>query len=255
MERRESLVTRRPDRLPPHCTVLSPHVLKAGGPACDRYPSIAESLRSGAFCEAWSSALGSLPLACRRHPGAPEASVAWEAHDPTERHSQIHLFSHSPLMGAVLRSDTWKDAARGLKNDGLPPAPRPLWQGWGSSPCHILHSLAPAPDPTSSHSAPCCSLLWHRLLRAPQATAYWPVPLGTLETPNLTSHLFFFLACVLGLHSRHMQVPRLGVESKLQLLAYTTVTATWDPSHVCNLHHSSQQRQILNPLSEARDRT
>ena len=28
-----------------------------------------------------------------------------------------------------------------------------------------------------------------------------------------------------------------------------------DPSHVCNLHHSSQQHQILNPLSEARNQT
>ena len=28
-----------------------------------------------------------------------------------------------------------------------------------------------------------------------------------------------------------------------------------DPNCVCDLHHSSQQRQILNPLSEARDRT
>ena len=35
-----------------------------------------------------------------------------------------------------------------------------------------------------------------------------------------------------------MEVPRLGVESELQLPAYTTATATPDPSHVCNLHHS-----------------
>ena len=28
-----------------------------------------------------------------------------------------------------------------------------------------------------------------------------------------------------------------------------------DPSHICHLHHSSQQRQILHPLSEARDQT
>ena len=28
-----------------------------------------------------------------------------------------------------------------------------------------------------------------------------------------------------------------------------------DPSHVCNLHHSSQQGRILNPLREARDPT
>ena len=45
-----------------------------------------------------------------------------------------------------------------------------------------------------------------------------------------------------------------GAQSELQLLVYTTATATlWDLSHVCDLHHSSQQRQILNPLSEARD--
>ena len=40
---------------------------------------------------------------------------------------------------------------------------------------------------------------------------------------------------------------------ELQLLTYATATATQDPSHVCNLHHSSQQHQVLNPLSEARD--
>ena len=49
-----------------------------------------------------------------------------------------------------------------------------------------------------------------------------------------------------------MEVLRLGVESELQLLAYTTVTATQDPSHVCDLHHSSWQHSILK---EAGDRT
>ena len=52
-----------------------------------------------------------------------------------------------------------------------------------------------------------------------------------------------------------MEVPRLGVESELQLLAYTTVTATWDLGHICDLHYSSRQCQILNPLSEAREGT
>ena len=52
-----------------------------------------------------------------------------------------------------------------------------------------------------------------------------------------------------------MEVPRLGISSELQLLAYTTATATQDLSHVCDLHNSSQQCQTLNPLSEARDRT
>ena len=52
-----------------------------------------------------------------------------------------------------------------------------------------------------------------------------------------------------------MEVPRLGVELELQLPAYTTAMATQDPSRICDLHHSSQQHQILNPLNEARDRT
>ena len=52
-----------------------------------------------------------------------------------------------------------------------------------------------------------------------------------------------------------MEVPKLKFELELQLLAYTTAAATKDPSHVCNPHHSSQQRQILKALSEARDRT
>ena len=52
-----------------------------------------------------------------------------------------------------------------------------------------------------------------------------------------------------------MEVPRLGVKLELQLPADTTATATPDPSSVCDLHHGLWQRQILNLLSEARDRT
>ena len=52
-----------------------------------------------------------------------------------------------------------------------------------------------------------------------------------------------------------MEVPRLGVKSELQLLAYATAIAiaTPDPSHIFDLHHSSQQYWTLDPLSEARD--
>ena len=48
-----------------------------------------------------------------------------------------------------------------------------------------------------------------------------------------------------------MEVPRLGVESELQLPTYPTATATPDPSFIYNLHHSCWQSQILNPLNEA----
>ena len=50
-----------------------------------------------------------------------------------------------------------------------------------------------------------------------------------------------------------MEVLRLRTELELQLLASSTATATLDPSHICNLHHSLQQRRIFNLLSEARD--
>ena len=64
---------------------------------------------------------------------------------------------------------------------------------------------------------------------------------------------YFF--CFLGLLLQHVEVSRLGVQSELQLSAYTTAIAVWDLSRVCNLHYSSRQCQIFNPLSEARDGT
>ena len=45
-------------------------------------------------------------------------------------------------------------------------------------------------------------------------------------------HLFVFL----GLHPQHMEVPRRGVKLELQLLVYTTATATRDSSCICDLH-------------------
>ena len=52
--------------------------------------------------------------------------------------------------------------------------------------------------------------------------------------------VFLCLFWFLGPHLWHMEVPGLGVELELRLLAYTTA-------------HSSWQCRILNLLSEARD--
>ena len=52
-----------------------------------------------------------------------------------------------------------------------------------------------------------------------------------------------------------MEVPWLGVKSKLQLQVHGTATAMPDLSHIFDLSHSLWQCQILNPLSEARDGT
>ena len=61
-----------------------------------------------------------------------------------------------------------------------------------------------------------------------------------------------FVFVFLGLYPRHMEVPRLGVESELQLPAYTTATVTPDPRSICDLCRSLWQCWILNPLSEVR---
>ena len=78
---------------------------------------------------------------------------------------------------------------------------------------------------------------------------------NTLPGVQRFYYFFVFFFFFSGPYPQHMEVPGLGVESELQPLAYTTATATTDPSHVCDLHHSSQQRRILNPVREARDRT
>ena len=48
-----------------------------------------------------------------------------------------------------------------------------------------------------------------------------------------------------------MEVPGLGAELELQLQAYAAVTATLDPSRICELRGSLWQRQILNLLSHS----
>ena len=64
-----------------------------------------------------------------------------------------------------------------------------------------------------------------------------------------------YVFCFLGLHSQHVEVPKLGVKSELQLPAYAIATATPDPNCIFNLHYSSRQHQIPNPVREAKDGT
>ena len=64
-----------------------------------------------------------------------------------------------------------------------------------------------------------------------------------------------FLAGGGGAHPRHMEVPRLRVESEPQLTGLHHSCSNPGSEGVCNLYHSSQQCQILNPLIKARDQT
>ena len=90
-------------------------------------------------------------------------------------------------------------------------------------------------------------------LEATAATHRVPLGPSWIVSLFLPEHLkLFFL--FLGPLLQHMGVPRLGVETELQFLAYTTATAAQDPSHVCDLHHRSWKCWILNALIEDRDR-
>ena len=51
--------------------------------------------------------------------------------------------------------------------------------------------------------------------------------------------IFILIFVFLGPSLQHMEVPRLGFKSELQLPAYTIAIS--DPIHICNLHHSLQQ--------------
>ena len=75
----------------------------------------------------------------------------------------------------------------------------------------------------------------------------------SLKYTHIYTHIYIF--CFLGLRMWRMEVPRLGVESELKPLAYTTATAKPGLICVCDLYHSSQPCQILNPLRGARDGT
>ena len=46
-----------------------------------------------------------------------------------------------------------------------------------------------------------------------------------------------------------------AVGSEPHLQPTPQLTAMQDPSCICDLHHSSEQHQILNPLNKASDRT
>ena len=69
---------------------------------------------------------------------------------------------------------------------------------------------------------------------------------------NLHGYIYFFLFIAAPEAYGSSQA---RVESELQLLAYATATAIPDSSSIIDLHCSSSQRWILNPLSWARDGT
>ena len=64
--------------------------------------------------------------------------------------------------------------------------------------------------------------------------------------------LFMYVFFLLGPHLCYMEALGLGVESELQLPAYTSATTTPDPNCIWDLQCSLWQCQIFSPLSKAR---
>ena len=78
----------------------------------------------------------------------------------------------------------------------------------------------------------------------------------------LSCYIHFYVcsfACLVGwfleLQLQHMEVPRPGTESELQLPTYPQPQKCQIWAMSMDLHHRSEQCQILNPLSGSRDRT
>ena len=67
--------------------------------------------------------------------------------------------------------------------------------------------------------------------------------------------LFIYLFIYFRATLRHVEVPRLGVIWCYSCwpMPQPQPTAKLDPGHFCDLHHSSRQCHLLNPLSQARE--
>ena len=71
---------------------------------------------------------------------------------------------------------------------------------------------------------------------------------------HFSSHLFFCLFLFMAAPTAYGNSQASGLIGAAAASLHHSHTMP-DPSHMCNLHHSSQQCQILNPLSRARDQT
>ena len=78
-----------------------------------------------------------------------------------------------------------------------------------------------------------------------------PVVGGVCTSYTVSIYLF---VCFLELHLRHTEVPRLGVESELQLPPYATGTVTQDPSLISATYTTARgNTRFLTHLSKAED--
>ena len=158
-------------------------------------------------------------------------------------------------------------------SQSIPLPPTSIWQPQVCSPspwvsflwkvhlcCTLTYSLDkhhPVPFSRWTPAHPPVASSW--TLSCPRLS-FLSSPISNLSASPVNSLIKIYLKAELSfsffqLYQWHTEVPRLGVESELQLLACATATARPDQSCICDLHCSLLQCLILNPLIEARNRT
>ena len=95
-----------------------------------------------------------------------------------------------------------------------------------------------------------CSIIQSRST-ALKLTLHAP-PIYPSSSHPLETFLFF---CLFGATSTAHGGSQARDPIRAVVMAYATAIEMQDPSHICNLHHSSQKRWLLNPLIEVGDRT
>ena len=94
-----------------------------------------------------------------------------------------------------------------------------------------------------------CSLHQSQILNPPNEARNW-----IMDTSYFGFLVFLFLFFCLfraAFVACGSSQARCWIGATATLTAYTTATAMQDPSHICDLHHSSRQCRILNPLNKS----
>ena len=72
--------------------------------------------------------------------------------------------------------------------------------------------------------------------KKPKKELFFPVLVSPVSSHAMSFFFFFFF---LRWHPLHMEVPRLAVQWELQLLAFSTATATQDPSNTASAAYTT----------------
>ena len=178
---------------------------------------------------------------------------------PQVTESRMGRFCYT-FLSSHLKNMSWKSLC-GV-HSGLR-----VWPLWSTLLCACAMVCSANCPPPPNHSGCRPSLLSQVALYQKALCMCTSLPvslrarlLGLVLSVRHLQYFFVPLSFVLlGPHPRHMEVPRPEGSnwnpSQSCLPASTTAPAMQDLSRVCELHHSSWQGQILNPLSKARNRT